>query len=76
MNCKLTTITGQDLSLQPVFEANKTFASSNVYGNSIEYSGARVCNRLHSWNVKRFSAKREKFGKTDSSNHKYIHSKS
>ena len=46
--CKLATIIGQDMSFQPEFECNKTFASSNVYGNSIVCSGTRVCNRLHS----------------------------
>ena len=37
-----------DISFQPVFDVNKTFASSNVYGNNIENSGTRVCIRFHS----------------------------
>ena len=36
------------MCFQPAFEDNKTFASSNVYGNSIEHSRNKVRNRLHS----------------------------
>ena len=32
---------------QPVFEGDEIFAPFNVYGNIIEYSGTRVCKRLH-----------------------------
>ena len=46
--CKLATIIGKDMSFQPAFEGNKTFAFSIVYRKSIEYFGTRVCNRLHS----------------------------
>ena len=46
--CKLSTIIGQDMNIQLVFKAKKTFESSIVYGNSIESSGTRVFNRLHS----------------------------
>ena len=33
---QLTTITGQDIYLEPALEVNKTFASFNVYGDSIK----------------------------------------
>ena len=35
-------------TIQPVFDGYNFFASCNVYGDSIEYSGTRVCDRFHS----------------------------
>ena len=45
---KLTAFTGQNVCFQPVFEGNKSFASSKVYENSTEKSGTRVCDILKS----------------------------
>ena len=56
---QLTTIIEQVMSFQHVNEGNKSFTSSNVYGNSIEYSGTNMCKTLHSlscismWNMEK-----------------------
>lgn len=46
---QLTTIVGQDIFFNRIFEANEAFALYNVNGNSNVCYGTRVCNRLDSW---------------------------
>ena len=44
---QLTTLIGQNVCFQSVFEGYNTFTYFDVYRNSIEYSGTTVRNVLH-----------------------------